>query len=169
MVIDDCFKIGYVARTHGLKGEVTLMIDSATDWAEATELFLEINGNLVPHQIEKISGTAGKPFLKFDGIDNIDDAAALKGSGVYVLKSTRTKLKNIEFYDDEVVGFKVQEKTVGSIGIVREVQRHGANRIIAIDSETGEILVPVNAPFIKSINRSKKTILLELPEGFVDV
>jgi 16S rRNA processing protein RimM len=35
--------------------------------------------------------------------------------------------------------------------------------------EGKEVLIPVNSPFITSINKSKKKISVNLPEGFLDI
>jgi 16S rRNA processing protein RimM len=32
-----------------------------------------------------------------------------------------------------------------------------------------EVMIPVNGPFVKSINRTKKTVTVSLPEGFLDI
>ena len=169
MSFDDCFKIGYVSKTHGLKGEVTAVIEIDIAWDDLTSLFLESRGTLVPYFIERISGTPGKPFIKLEGIRSLEQASSLKGSSIYALKSERVKLKRGEFYDDEVIGFVVEDKTLGRLGTIREIQSQGANRLLCILDGGKETLVPINAPFIKSVNKSKKLIQLELPDGFLNL
>jgi 16S rRNA processing protein RimM len=166
--MEDFFKIGYISKTHGLKGEITAIIETETELANVTSLFLDLKGSLVPYFIEDISGTAGKPFIKFEGIESLDEASLLKGCSIYLSKSERSKSKRGEFYDDEVVDFKVNDKTLGALGLVKEIQNQGANRLIVIIHRSKEILIPVNAPFIKSINKSRKLIQVDLPQGFLD-
>ncbi len=166
---NEYFKIGYVSKTHGLKGEVTAIFETEIEWDGFTSLFLDSRGSLVPYFIEKISGTAGKPFIKLEGIQTLAQASELKGCSIYTAKSVRQKLKRGEFYDDEVVGFNVEDKNWGPLGHVKEIQSQGANRLMVIIHGAKEILVPVNAPFIKSLNKTKKLIQLELPEGFLDL
>jgi|SRR5579859_1018336 len=168
MSFDDCFKIGYISKTHGLKGEVTAVIENEVEWNGLTSLFLDSRGTLVPYSIEKISGRPGKPFIKLEGIQSLEQAAQLKGSSVYALKSDRAKLNRGEFYDDELIGFVAEDKTLGRLGVINEIQSQGANRLLAIRQGQMEILVPINAPFIKGINKSKKLIRLELPDGFLN-
>ncbi len=168
MTFKDCYKIGYLSKTHGLKGEVTAVFEVETEWENLTSLFIDSKGTLVPYFVKKISGTAGKPFIKFEGIESLEQASSLKGCGVYVLKSTRAKSKRGEFYDDEVVGFKVEDKNLGLLGQVKEIQSQGANRLLSIIHGSKEILIPINAPFIVSLNKTKKLIQVELPDGFLD-
>ncbi len=169
MSFEDCFKIGYVSKTHGLKGEVTAVFEVDIEWDGLSSLFLDSKGTLVPYFIENILGKPDKPFIKLEGIQSIEQAAQLKGSSIYILKATRAKLKRGQFYDDEVVGFKVEDKNLGLLGQVKEIQSQGANRLISIIQGSKEILVPVNAPFIKSLNKATKIIQVELPEGFLDI
>jgi 16S rRNA processing protein RimM len=168
MTFEDCFKIGYISKTHGLKGEVTAVLEVEMEWENLTSLFLDSKSSLVPHFIEKISGTSARAFIKFEGIESLEQASSLKGCGLYILKSARAKLKRGEFYDDEVVGFKVEDKNLGLLGQVKEIQSQGANRLVCIIHGAKEILIPINAPFITSLNKTKKLIQVELPEGFLD-
>jgi 16S rRNA processing protein RimM len=169
MNFEDCIKVGYISKTHGLKGEVTAVLENEIDWNNLTSLFLDSRGTLVPYFIEKISGNANKPFVKFEAVQSLEQANQLKGSGIYMLKSQRAKSKRGKFYDDEVVGFKVEDKNFGMLGLIKEIQSLGANRLIVIIHGSKEILVPVDAPFIKGLNKTKKLIQIELPEGYLDM
>lgn len=169
MQIEECFKIGYVSKTHGLKGEVTALFENDFELDEIKSLFLEFKGNLVPYFVEKISGKGNKLFLKFDTIDTYEQASAIKGSSIYLPKSARPKSKRGQFYDDEVIGFSVEDEVSGPIGNVVEVQGAGVNRLLAINHLGKEILVPINSPFIKSINKTEKRIRLNLPDGYLEL
>jgi 16S rRNA processing protein RimM len=169
MTFENCFKIGYISKTHGLKGEVTAIIEVEINLEDVTSLFLDLKGAPVPHFIEKISGTSSKPFIKFEGIQSLEQASFLKGCSIYMLKSARAKLKRGEFYDDEIVGFEVKDKDLGLLGEVIEIQSQGTNRLLSIIQKGKQILIPIQGPFITSINKSKKLILVELPEGFLDI
>jgi len=169
MKIEECFKIGYISKTHGLKGEVTAVFENEVELDEGKSLFLEFSGNLVPYFIEKVTGKGNKPFLKFEGVDTQTQATAIKGCHIYLSKSIRPKSKRGQFYDDEVIGFSVEDEIVGSIGNVVEVQGSGVNRLLAINHLGKEILVPLNSPFIKAVNKTEKRIKLNLPDGFLDL
>ncbi len=45
----------------------------------------------------------------------------------------------------------------------------GPNRFLVMDHNGKEVLIPINGPFIKSVNKSKRKITVELPEGFLDL
>ncbi len=178
MKIEDCYKIGYVSKTHGLKGEVTVnTMPECPDLSSIETIYL--GDNLVPHFVKSISVKGDKAFVKFEDINDIDAASELKGSSLYLAKSERPKLSRGEFYNDEVVGFEVEsvpEPSRGSsvargivLGTVNDIMEAGPNRFLVLDHNGKEVLIPINGPFIKSINKTKKRVTVELPEGFLDI
>lgn len=169
MDVKTSFKIGYVSKTHGLKGEVTIvMTPECPDLHSVQNIFLEINGHLVPHFIDTLSANGGKAFIRFEGVDTIEKATLLKGASMYLPKKERAVLPRGEFYNDEVIGFEVHDEN-GPLGKVIDLEEAGPNRFLVMDYNGREILVPVNGPFIRSINKSKKRITVELPDGFLDI
>lgn len=136
---------------------------------EVKSLFIDIRQNLVPFFLDEVSQKGDKAFIKFEDVNSIEKANELKGCSLFLPKSERAKLGRGEFYNDEVVGFEVTDKDVGLIGMVTEIFESGLTRFIMIDKEGKEVMIPINGPFIKSVNKSKKTITVELPEGFLDL
>jgi 16S rRNA processing protein RimM len=165
----DCYSIGYISKTHGLKGEVTAIITEPIELDSIESVFIEIKGTLVPHFIKSFSDRTDKAFIKFEDVNTIEQATGLKGSTLYLNKSTRPSLKRGEFYNDQIVGFVVEDENLGHLGILKQVIESGPSRLLEIDANGKELLIPVNGPFIKSINKSKKTIRVSLPEGFLDI
>ncbi len=165
---EDCFKIGYVVKPHGLKGEVTVILTEPLDLNDVKSLFADINGALVPYFIERLSDRGDKVFVKLDEVDGPDQAAALKGKSLYIPKKERPSLLRGQFYDDEVVGFNVVDRLKGPLGSIREVLAMGPNRFLAL-SGPREVLIPIQGPFIQSVNKSKRIITVDLPDGFLDI
>ncbi len=164
-----CFKIGYIAKTHGLKGEVTIIFTDAADLESVKSVFIELKDNLVPYFIEHVSSRLDKAFIKFEDVNSLEAASVLKGCSIYLDKSLRPKLKRGEFYDDEVIDFTVEDEDLGLLGTVKEVVQSGPNRLLTLDYLGKEVLIPVNGPFILSLNKSKKKIMVQLPNGFLDL
>jgi 16S rRNA processing protein RimM len=169
--IKDCYKFGYVLKPHGLKGEVTISLDpdvpNGIDGVES--VFLSINDTLVPYFIAAVSVRGDKAFVKFDDVDSADQAKEISKRAIYIPKSERPKSIRGEFYDDEIPGFMVTDENVGELGTVQEVMSAGPNKLIVLDCQGKEVLIPVNSPFIVSINKSKKKITVNLPDGFLDI
>jgi 16S rRNA processing protein RimM len=165
------YKIGYVVKTHGLKGEITVMLNPQApgDFGKIQTVYIDLKNQLVPFFIDSISIRDSKAFIKFEDIDSIDQAETLKGSSLYLSKDSRPRSKRGEFYDDEIIGFEVVDDALGTIGKVNRVEQAGTNKLLSVDYSGKEILIPINGPFITSVNKSNHKIKVELPDGFVDI
>lgn len=170
MEVSECFKIGYVAKSHGLKGEVTIVLgNECPDLKTLRSILIEVRNQLVPYFINSVSLKGDKAFVKLDDVHSVEVAHALKGSSLFLPLRERPTLVRGEFYNDEVVGFEVVDDSKGVLGCVQEVLQQGPNRHLIIFTHAKEIMIPVNGPFIKSINKTKKRISVALPEGFLDI
>ncbi len=158
-------------RPHGLKGEVTISLDAEApvDWENLKLIFIEKKAQLIPSFIESISVRSDKAFVKLEDVSTSEQASLLKGSSLYLPKESRPKLERGEFYNEDVIGFEVMDETRGPLGFVEDVEQAGPNRFLILSYIQKEIMIPVNGPFIKSINKSKKKISVSLPDGFLDI
>lgn len=171
MTIENCYKIGYIQKPHGLKGQLTIALDpeGPEDFAGIDHIFVEVKERLLPYFIESISMKGNKAFLKLEEVDTLEQASLISRSSLYLPKSVRPKSPRGEFYDDEVIGFVVRDSAVGLLGKVTEVVQAGPNKLLSVSYQQREILIPVNAPFIDGVNKTKKRITVTLPEGFLDI
>src|SRR5690606_10069414 len=156
----DCFNAGFILRPHGLKGEVTVSLEP--DFPEVIEaveaVFLEANGGLVAYSIQSFSAKGNKAYLKFEDVDSIEAAEAISKKPFFLPRAVRPKAASGEFYDDEVPGYTVIEKDLGTLGVVKEVVQAGPNKLIMLVYGEKEVLIPVQGPFITKVNRTRKQI-----------
>jgi 16S rRNA processing protein RimM len=165
----ECYSVGYISKTHGLKGEVTVVFTEPIELDTLDAIFIETKNNLVPYFIESYSDRGDKAFIKFEDVRTPEQATALKGSMLYLNKSVRPTLKRGEFYNDEIIGFTIEDETEGILGKLKQVIQSGPSRLLEIDYQGKDVLIPVNGPFIKSVNKSKKLIKVSLPEGYLSI
>ncbi|MBX2946650.1 MAG: 16S rRNA processing protein RimM [Cyclobacteriaceae bacterium] len=168
---EDCYKAGFIMRPHGLKGEVTVSLDpdSPADWGSLQSVLIENHNTLVPYFIENVSVKNDKAFIKFEDVSTPEEATRLKNLSIYLLKSSRPKLTVADFYDDEIIGFDVNDQTLGLLGKVVTLERAGVNRFIILDHKGKDVMIPAQPPLVKSVNRAKKVISVNLPDGFLDI
>ena len=157
-------------KTHGLKGEVTFSLSpDCPNLSGLTSVFLELRNQLVPYFIHSASTKGIKAYVKLQDVNSAEAAAELTGSSVYISKEHRPALSRGEFYGDEVAGFEVNDVFHGPLGYVKEVLETGANRHLIVIYLGREIMIPLNGPFIKSLNKAKKKFVVELPDGFLEI
>jgi 16S rRNA processing protein RimM len=171
MKLETCYKIGYILKPHGLKGQVTISLDpdAPEDFSPVQTVFVERHEKLLPYFIENISLKGNKAFLKLEEVNSPEEAKEISKSALYLPKSERPKAGRGAFYDDEIIGFEVLDSEAGAIGNIREVVAAGPNKLLSVDYQGKEVLIPLNSPFINSINKNKKKITVTLPEGFLEI
>ncbi|MEX2231719.1 MAG: ribosome maturation factor RimM [Cyclobacteriaceae bacterium] len=171
MNIDSCYKIGFIMKPHGLKGEVSIALDAEApeDFSDIETVFVENRERLLPYFIERISLRGNKAFLKLEEVNSQEEAQRVSKSAIYLPKTSRARSGRGEFYDDEVIGFEVSDTGMGTLGKITEIVQAGPNKLLSVDYQGKEVLVPLNSPFIDSINKSRKKITVTLPDGFLEI
>ena len=168
---EDCFYLGRVAKTHGLKGEVTvrLDVDDPTTYAKMKHFFLEINKVLTPYFVEHVKLNGDKLFVKVKDIDTIEMAQNLVGKSVYLPLEMLPKLSGKQFYFHEIVGFTVIDTEKGELGPVSEVLEYPTQAILQVMKDGKEILIPILDQVIQKVERDKKILTITAPEGLIDM
>lgn len=171
MIIENCYKIGFIMKPHGLKGQLTIAIDpeAPEDLSSVENIFIEVRERLLPYFVESISVKGNKAFLKLEDVDTLEEAQRISKAAIFLPKSERPRSGRGEFYDDEVIGFEVSDSAVGVLGNITEVVQAGPNKLLSVNYNEREVLIPLNSPFIDSINKSRKKIAVTLPDGFLEI
>ena len=168
---DDCFYLGRIAKTHGIKGEITLKVeaDDPSAYANLKHFFLEINKVLTPFFIEKIVMSGDKFFITVQDVKTVEAAQNLVGKSVYLPLEMLPKLSGKQFYYHEVTGFMVVDAEKGELGPIQEVLEYPTQAILQIMKGKKEILIPILDEVIQKVDRDKKTLYVKAPEGLIDM
>lgn len=166
----DFFRIAHIVKPHGLKGEVTIALHpDCPDLSGVKSVFLEIRGQRAPYFLQAISVKGTTAFVKFEEVTSVEEAQAIRGSVILLPRDARPRLQKNEFYDDEVPGFKVFDQHETLLGTVQRVEHMGATRHLIVVHDGREVMIPLNGPFVQSVNKSRKVITVSLPDGFLDL
>ncbi|TXD82578.1 16S rRNA processing protein RimM [Subsaximicrobium wynnwilliamsii] len=168
----DCFFLGKIVKKYSFKGELMIKLD--TDEPELYEdldsVFVDLRNNLVPFFIA--SSQLHKSELlrvKFEDVDTEADADSLLKCGLYLPLEFLPKLDDDKFYFHEIIGFTVEDKHFGTVGIITAVNDSTAQSLFEIDRDGTEILIPMNDAFIEKVDKKNKTIFVDTPEGLIDL
>lgn len=169
---EDCFFLGKIVKKYSFKGEllVTLDTDEPEMYTEMESVFVEVNHNLVPFFIESASLHKSRMLrVQFEDVYSEAEADQLIGSELYLPLDLLPPLDGDKFYFHEIIGFKVTDVNKGDIGQIVAVNDQTAQDLFVIDFKGTEVLIPINDNFIKEVNRDNKTIVLDTPEGLIDL
>lgn len=169
---EDCFYLGKIVRKYSFKGELLIKLD--TDQPELYEnldaMFIDLRNTLIPFFVE--SSQLHKSDLlrvQFEDVTSEADADALMKSNIYLPLELLPKLKGNKFYFHEVIGFTMKDKNYGEVGTITGINDTTAQALFEVENNGTEILIPMNDEFILNVDRENKTILVETPEGLIDL
>lgn len=167
----ECFHLGYISKIVGYKGEVLFMldVDDASNYRKLESVFIEISNDLVPFFIQSIQIRKESAAVKLEGIDNDEQAQVLVKNQLYLPLSFLPPLKGKEFYLHEVVGYTVIDKNFGEVGSIENVLDFPQQKILSVKHGTKEVLIPVRDEFILLLDRNKKIMEIEAPEGLIEL
>ena len=169
---EDCFYLGKIAKKFSFKGEVLIYLD--TDEPELYEdmesVFVEFGKNLIPYFIE-YSTLHKNDFLRvrFEDVKTEADADELLGSAVYLPLKMLPKLTGNKFYFHEVIGFEVEDKRLGVVGVIQSINDSSAQPLFEVLKGHTEILIPMIDHFLVEIDRKNKKVKMDLPEGLIEM
>ncbi len=168
----DCFHLGYVAKLHGFKGEVSLFLDvtNPDDYSRLDSVFIEINGQLTPFFVSSIKlKNKGFVAVKFEGVDSEKEAKSLLRKNVFLPEQALPQLRGNEFYDHEVLGFEVIDINYGLVGVLNTIIDLPVNPLLRIMKDDIEVLIPLNQEIVKQVDRVHKKLHILSPEGLIDL
>jgi len=171
MDIDSCYQLGYVIKPHGLKGDVSIFIDADNPQAyrNLESVFIQQDNQLVPFFISRIKISGEKAILNLEESNDIDSAQLLKGSALFLPLTALPKLDEDQFYFYEIIGFVIEDENLGEIGQVITVYDAGPQDLLAIDHKSIEVLLPINDHTIIKVDKNKKQIIVNIPDGLLDI
>ncbi|PKV66545.1 ribosome maturation factor RimM [Pontibacter ramchanderi] len=172
MKIDDCFLLGHIVKTHGIKGQVVAFfdVDYPEDYDELESVFLEQQGRLVPFFIEGMEPQAkGRFIIKFEDISTIEQAEKLRNTSLYLPLDELPELEDGQFYFHDVIGYRVVDQNHGPLGTVKEFYDMPQQQLMAMDYNNEEMLIPVMDEVFLRADHETKELHVNLPEGLLEV
>lgn len=158
--------VALLGKTRGNRGELTAF--SLSSKPERFENLREVYlfGSGEKYEVEETWFHLRTLIFKFRGVDTISDAEKLVGAEVRVPLSERAPLEAGEYYESDLIGCEVFERSTGeSLGRVSALQDGGGAGLL----EVGELLIPFSKAICVEIDPAAKRITVELPEGLKDL
>jgi len=122
----------YTEATEGLLGYKQWWIGSQQSWRQCELLEGRVHGSEL--------------VVRLDGIEDRDQAAAMRGWQVAVRRADLPAPEEGEYYWSDLVGLNVVNLQGNALGCVQEVFATGANDVIAVRGERQRLI-----PFIESV------------------
>ncbi len=172
--MEEFVKIGKTQKPHSIKGELKLSVEDiyVDDLFEVEAVFLELRGQKVPYFVEELQ-EGNAMIIKLEGIETRNAADELAHKDLYLRREDinlpdEVILSGGMFYK-HLEGFLIVETELGEIAIIEEVAEFPQQEMAYISYNNKTLLIPLNTQLIKSIDNEAKKVLMELPEGLLDL
>ena len=168
----DCYHLGYVAKLHGFKGEVSFFLDvtDPSEYASLDVVYIDINNQLTPFFVESFQlKPRGFAAVKLEGVDSENDAKNILRKNLYLPVSELPELTGTSFYDHEVVGFTLVDQSFGEVGTIQQIIDLAVNPLIQVDANGKEVIIPFVKGLIQQVDRVGKRLIVKAPEGLIDI
>jgi 16S rRNA processing protein RimM len=165
------FKIGKFVAAHGVKGELVLKheLRKKTSLKGLHTVFVEERKNsFLPWFIEttKIKNDE-EVLIKLDGISTREAAIKLTQKEVWFTEADVKKF-SAKSSPVNLLGYSViNEKN--PIGEILEVIEQAHQLLCRLEINKKEVLIPLNEDTLKKIDHKKKEVIVQLPEGLLEI
>lgn len=168
-------KIGFTKKTHGLNGGVKIHIEQRylEDFMNSDHIYIEINGTKVPYFIEDVRA-GNELIVQLEDINDVNAAKLMTSKEIFLkpeqilTPEERTlKVKGEEYFDIE--GFMVTNPDGSTIGEITELMDMPGQMMATVKTTNGDKFIPLNEHFVDKIDRKKKLVVVDLPEGLMEL
>lgn len=155
--------MGYIKGAFGVKGWLKIAAD--TEYADSLldypQWRLRKDGTILTLSVEAGKAVGDELQVKFDGIDDRDQAFLLRGYTIEILRGEFAPTEEDEFYWADLVGMTVVNQEGVTLGVVKNLMETGANDVLVITGEHGQKLIPFVSQYIGNVDADSKTITVD--------
>ncbi|HEX8357611.1 MAG TPA: ribosome maturation factor RimM [Segetibacter sp.] len=167
----DYFSIGKIVATHGLTGEVVLQhaLGKKTDLKGLQTIFIEERkDSFLPYFVESATPkNQEEVYLKLEGFNTKESARRMNQKEVWLLKADFDKYAG-KSSPISLLGYTMINEGA-EIGEVVEVIEQPMQVLCKIIYKGNEALIPIHAESLEKIDKKKKQVLVNLPDGLLDI
>ncbi|MBX2986557.1 MAG: 16S rRNA processing protein RimM [Bdellovibrionaceae bacterium] len=174
--------VGKVKEAHGLRGELHVLIFSGdVSWLPRLK---EFGLGALPPRGEDPAADAvqkilkcqkAKPFkngliVKAEELTDRNAAEAVEKWGFYIADELLVSEEGEGIYLEEIRGFTVKDATQTTLGRIVDFSSNGVQDLLVLEKAGGgEAEIPFVDAFLKKIDFKSKTVVMDLPEGLLDL
>ncbi|WP_426751995.1 ribosome maturation factor RimM [Myxococcus sp. Y35] len=161
-------ELGYVARAHGLRGEVAIRaLDPASETLDTVErIFVRTRTGVERElRLEGLRPTPKEDIVVLEGVETRDDAEALVGAKVFVFREDLEPPEEGEFFQGDLVGLEAVDVAGSPLGRVEEIWATSEvpNLVIRAPGRE-ELIVPFADDFVPTVDLAAGRIVIQPPE-----
>jgi 16S rRNA processing protein RimM len=170
--VREFFLIGKVLKSHGVLGQLRLMIeDRLKEYIQpGLFIFFDLDGSKVPFQISEIFD--GQHFvIALEDVMSKESSDPLAGKDILIpMHAVQPRhLKSPRNIKDKWEDYTIHDVNSKTSYVILRTEEYPQQLMAVIEIKAKSHLIPLNDQLIISIDRLKKIIEMEIPEGLLDL
>ncbi len=164
------FELGQIVNTFGIKGMVKVkpFTDNIEQFEELEKIYIKNKSGKKEYQIQEVKFHKQMVLIKFEGIDNPEDAELLRNSYVLINRKDAKPLEEGTYYIVDLLESEVYTDENVLLGKVEDIFNTGSNDIYVVKDELGkQVLLPGIPEVIKQIDIENKKITVHIIPGLM--
>lgn len=168
-------RVGQVLKTNGTDGEIVAGFRDIDigDIDLEEPVFIFYDETPVPFFIERLArkGNA-KAILKLSGIDSGEDAEEIAGKAVFTDKESLGETESDEEDLSFLTGWTLYDNCNGDVketGTITDYLDIPGNPCIEAETKNGAVTIPLHEDLIVSVDPDNRTIVIDIPDGLLDL
>ena len=171
MIWEDFIEIGYIARAHGIKGEVKAILDvhDIEDYIDRKDIWLgRAPSDPIIYQIKRMVPDGKFVRIAFEDIEDRSAAETLAGNTLLIPQSELPELEEGQYYYYEILGYSVHDSHYGELGKVDDIMDAGHQDLIMMRYKGKEVLIPIVDEVLLKVDKKQKQVHTSLPKGLLE-
>lgn len=163
--------IGQISRVRGVKGEMVVipLTDDPSRFSKLRKVVVTLNMNAQEFMVEQAREFKGKVLLKLKQVEKPEEAEKLVGGFIEIEREELVELPEGSYFVFDLIGLEVITAQGEKIGKVKEVISLPANDIYVVEGDKREYIIPAIKDVVKNIDLEKREMIINLPEGLLDL
>jgi 16S rRNA processing protein RimM len=167
--------VGRLRKPHGLKGEFTVFPltndPAAVFQAGRTLRRMDLAGTMVgePVEVERSKAYHREWLIKFRGVESRDELDLWRGQFLAAPEHSLANPAEGEVYLHELEGFAVKKADGSPLGLVSAIYEMPSGLMLEVQGPKREFLLPFKREFVKQVDREGRVLVVEVPEGLVEL
>lgn len=163
-------EIGQIVNTFGIKGMVKVkpFTDNIERFNNLEKIYIKNKSGQTEYKIQEVKYHKNMVLIKFEGIENPEQADLLRNSYLIVDRETEEPLEPGRYYIVDMIGLDVFTDDNEYLGKLEDIYNTGSNDIYVVKNELGkQVLLPAIEDVIKNIDMDNKKVIVHLIPGLV--
>ena len=164
--------VGRIGRAHGIRGAVVVGVrtdEPELRFAKGSRLDTDPSG-VGPLTVAATREHSGELLVRFEGINDRDAAAELRGTWLLVDAATIAPPDDPdEFNDTDLIGLAVRTVDGAAVGTVDDVLHPAQDVLVVKTPDRREIMIPFVKAIVPEVDIKSGIVVIDPPEGLLNL